>query len=361
MRIAVVAHLRYPIAPPFMGGMEAHCHLLTRALVARGHDVVLFASGDSDPTLPLRAVVQRHHESVLPWALWMDAPELSAIQDTAFEKAVSIIADDRFDVVHNNTMHPTLLDWASRVGQPMVTSLHIPPFGGLADAVMRNAAPWLRETTTSRAHMASWWTMPPPSATVVYNGVDTSQWRFVPEGNGKAAWCGRITPNKGTAVAIDGAKAAGIALDVIGPIDCMDYFSAEVAPRLDAMRVYRGSLQGAELANRLGTASVLLSTPMWDEPFGLVNAEAMACGVPVAAIDRGAMREVIGDCGALAATPQALSEAIAMAMRVPREACRQRVDRLFSVGAMLDGYEAAYEAAIVARPVSTSSTVAALA
>jgi glycosyltransferase involved in cell wall biosynthesis len=361
MRIAVVAHLRYPIAPPFMGGMEAHCHQLTRALVARGHDVTLFASGDSDPSLPLRALNAFHHEAVLPWALWMDAPELSDIQDVAFAKAAAIIADEGYDVVHNNTMHPTLLDWASRSGQPMVTSLHIPPFAGLADAVARNAAPWMRETTTSRSHMASWWPDPPRSATVVYNGIDRASWPYVCEGNGRAVWCGRVTPNKGTAIAIDAAKTYGIGLDIIGPIDCMDYFRDEVAPRLDDQRVYRGPMQGVELARAIGAASVFLATPMWDEPFGLVNAEAMACGVPIAGIDRGAMREITGDCGVLVEHPADLAGAIGAAMALSRAACRDRVERLFSVDAMIDGYEAAYAAAIAARDLSKSKTVAALA
>lgn len=361
MRIAVVAHLRYPIAPPFMGGMEAHCHLLVRALVARGHDVKLFASADSDPALPLRSIAPRHHEAVLPWALWRDTPELSAIQDVAFDRACRIVADEGFDVVHNNTMHPTLHAWAARTGQPMVTSLHIPPFGGLADAVERNAAPWLRQTATSHAHMASWWATPPATASVVHNGIDTTRWPFVEHGAGHAVWCGRITPNKGTAVAIEAARAAGIGLEVIGPIDCMDYFDGEVRPRLDARRRYRGPLQGAALARAFGAASVLVATPMWDEPFGLVTAEAMACGVPVAALDRGAMREVVGDCGVLAASPDALPDAIRAALSLSRRACRNRVERRFSVAAMIDGYEAAYAAACAARRSSSSTTVAALA
>ena len=344
-----------------MGGMEAHCHLLTRALELRGHQAQLFASGDSDPTLPLYALNPRHHEATLPWALWRDAPELSEIQDVAFEKAAAAIARGGFDVVHNNTMHPTLLDWAARSGQPMVTSLHVPPFEGLANAVRRNRAPWLRETVTSRAHMSSWWPTPPASASVVYNGIDTDRWPFVETGDGRAVWCGRVTPNKGTAVAIEAAKRLDMELDVVGPIDCSDYFEQEVRPRLDARRVYCGPLQGGELAGKLGGASVLLATPMWDEPFGLVTAEAMACGVPVAGIDRGAVREVVGDCGVLVQAPEDLASAIRAAAALPRQACRDRVRRLFSVDAMMEGYEAAYAAAVASRPRSRSSTVEALA
>jgi glycosyltransferase involved in cell wall biosynthesis len=346
MRIAVIGHLRHPIAMPFMGGMEAHCHQLVTSLVARGHDVTLFASGDSDTTLPLHSIADRHYEAVLPWAQWHGTPTLTAFQDAAFENAWDAITTKRFDIVHNNTMHPTLHLRAMQDRQPMVTSLHVPPFSGLADAVASSNAPWLRQTTTSQAHLATWWTVPQPGASVVHNGIDTERWRFCPKGNGRAVWAGRVTHNKGTAVALEAARLAGIGLDVIGPIDCMDYFTKEVEPRLDGARLYHGHLGGEALVNAIGKASVLLSTPMWDEPFGLVAAEALACGVPVAALDRGAMKEVIGNCGALATDAVGLVDAITSAILVPRAACRARIERLFSVAAMLDGYERAYACAI---------------
>lgn len=364
LRIAVVAHLRHPIAPPFMGGMEAHCHQLVTALVAAGHTVTLFASGDSDPALPLEAITPRHYEAELPWAQWHSTPTLTAWQDAAFARAWAEITRGEFDVVHNNAMHPALHRWASRDRTPMVTSLHVPPFAGLADAVAASSAPWLRQTTTSHSHLRGWWAVPPATASVVHNGIDTARWRFRATGNGRAVWCGRITPNKGTALALAAAHAADIALDVFGPIDCQDYHDNHVAPLLDARRVYRGHVGGDALVAAMGAASVMLATPMWDEPFGLVAAEALACGVPVAAVDRGALAEVIGHCGVLAAeaTPSALADAIHAARRIPRAACRAHVENAFSVDAMIAGYEAAYAAAIAgARAFSNASTVALLA
>jgi glycosyltransferase involved in cell wall biosynthesis len=359
LRIAVIAHLRHPIAPPFMGGMEAHCHQLVQALVARGHDVTLFASADSDPLLPLHGIADHHYEAVLPWALWHGTTDLTAFQDAAFGRAWAGITRGGFDVVHNNAMHPALHQWARRDGQPMVTSLHVPPFAGLADAVRDAAAPWLAQTTTSRSHLESWWDTPPATASIVHNGIDITRWRYRAEGNGRAAWCGRITPNKGTHVAALAARAADLPLDIYGPIDCQTYFGEHVAPLVGVDCVYHGHLGGDALIEALGSASVLLATPMWDEPFGLVAAEAMACGVPVAAIDRGAMREVVGDGGRIASAKAA--GAIRQALRLPRAHCRERVQRLFSIGAMIDGYETAYVAAIAGRASSTASTVAVLA
>lgn len=343
-----------------MGGMEAHCHQLVRALVARGHDVALFASGDSDPALPLIPIAERHYEAVLPWAHWHGTAELTAYQDAAFGRAWALIGQGGFDVVHNNAMHPALHGWARRDCMPMVTSLHVPPFPGLSDAIAAQAAPWLRQTTTSRSHARSWWPVPPAAASVVHNGIDVARWRFRAEGNGRAIWCGRVTPNKGTAVALAAARLAGIALDVIGPIDCQTYFDDEVRPLLDRDRVYHGHVGGSALVDAMGAASVLLATPMWDEPFGLVAAEALACGVPVAAIDRGAMREVIGGCGALATAPTAvaLAAAIPAAMAISRMACRDHVARSFSVEAMLDGYEAAYAAARASSPARMPAVLA---
>ncbi|MGY2736689.1 glycosyltransferase [Sphingomonas sp. UYP23] len=356
LRIAVIAHLRHPIAMPFMGGMEAHCHQLVTALVARGHDVTLFASGDSDPALPLHPIADRHYESVLPWAQWHGTKELAAFQDAAFGGAWDRIAGGTFDIVHNNTMHPTLHALASRDRTAMVTSLHVPPFAGLANAVAANEAAWLRQTATSQAHLATWWAVPPDTASVVHNGIDTERWRFRATGNGRGVWAGRITPNKGTAVALEAARLTDIELDVIGPIDCMDYFNDRVAPLLDHRRVYHGHLGGQALVDAIGSASVLLSTPMWDEPFGLIAAEALACGVPVAALDRGAMREVVGDCGVLATDAVSLATAISRSVAISRTACRKRVARLFSLPSMIDGYERSYVAAIAASRVSSCAS-----
>lgn len=358
-RTAVIAHLRHPIAQPFMGGMEAHCDLLVRTLMAKGHQVTLFASGDSAPALPVAAVSPHAYEAELPWAIWRGTDRLTAWLADAYARCWAAVLAGGFDIVHNNSLFAPIHDWALRDGVPMVTSLHVPPFGPLREAVARNRAPWLRLTVPSSSQVPLWGN--DDAIRVAHNGIDLSRWQPIGRGNGRALWFGRITPNKGTLAALRAADAAGIALDLIGPVECADYF-AELTPHLNAPHAYLGHLSGDELTARVASSSVVLSTPMWDEPFGLVAAEALASGVPVAALDRGAMAEVIGDCGALAADEAALPAAIRRALRVPRARCRARAERCFSASAMVAGYAAAYDDAIAGcRASSISSTRALLA
>ncbi|PRY95687.1 glycosyltransferase involved in cell wall biosynthesis [Hasllibacter halocynthiae] len=351
MRIAVLAHLRHPIRPPFSGGMEAHAWHLVRGLSARGHDVTLFASGDSDPALPLAPACEEHYDQRFPWHEYHGTDVLNEHLDHLFSRTCGTVLRGRFDVVHNNSLHrfPPRLSRARRV--PMISSMHVPPFGPLRRAVEDSAAPWHLTTVTSRSQMGRWWDRPPATARVLHNGIDLAAWPFRPRGDGTAVWAGRIARNKGTALAAEAATLAGMPLTILGPIEERDYFDVEVAPRLSATVRYEGHLPGDLLADALGRASVLLFTPMWDEPFGLAAIEAMATGLPVAAFDNGAVREVVGGCGAFAPPGDvpALARALRCATGLPRRASRDRVEAKFSLSAMLDACEALYAEAAAAR------------
>ncbi|WP_344696138.1 glycosyltransferase [Sphingomonas rosea] len=351
LRIAVIAHVRHPVAAPFMGGMEAHCDTLVRGLVEAGHDVTLFASGDSDPALPLHPIAPTSYEAELPWALWHGTPTLRAWLTRTYARAWTEILAGDYDVVHNNALFPDLLDWGTRDEVPMVTSLHVPPFEALAEAVARNAdIPWQERTVCSGQQQGLW---PAGRTRVAWNGIDIARWPFTAHGQGRAILVGRITPTKGTLEAIDAAEAAGIALDIAGPIDCRDYW-AEVKARLRLPHRYLGHLSGNALVTAVRQSSVLLATPMWDEPFGLTMIEAMACGVPVAGLARGAIPEVIGEAGAVAATVADLPRAIRRALGVDRATARARAGRHFSVAAMIERYEAAYASAVAGARFASS-------
>lgn len=345
MRIALLAHVRHPIAPPFMGGMESHTWHLARGLTARGHDVTLFASGDSDAAGELWPVLpQSYHGDYLP-----GEPELNAWLDARFAKAAETLLGGGFDVIHNNSLHRYPPRLARQHRLPCVTSLHIPPFEALHRAVLGSAAPWSRFTVTSARQIESWWgDAPPPEAAVVHNGIDTDLWPFGPAGDGSAVWAGRITPNKGAHLAVRAAARAGMPLTLFGAVENRGYFNAEIAPFLQGDIRYGGHLSGPELAREFGRASVLMFTPLWDEPFGLTAIEAMCCGLPVAAIDMGAAREVIGPAGrfAEAPEPQALADAAQAALSIPRRAAHDRVLEYFALDRMIAGYERQYALAI---------------
>ena len=331
--------------------MEAHGWYLAEGLMARGHEVVLFAAGDSDPHFTIDPVLPVHYEAVFPWAEHRGKPELIAHVDRGYAEACERIARGGFDVVHNNSLHRFPLEQRRTAVTPTVTSLHVPPYDALHHFVRVSPSPSHRLTVTSQSQLKAWWPEGAPvEASVLHNAIDPAAWPFVEQGNGEGVWCGRITPNKGPHWAILAAREAGIALTLFGAIEDRDYWAAEVEPLLDSDIRYGGHLDGAALAAELGRASVFLFTPCWDEPFGLVAIEAMACGLPVAAFDQGAAREVVGEAGAVAPAGDVmgLAAAIRDSLTIDRAIPRRRVETHFARDLWLDRCETLYAAVTTA-------------
>ena len=345
MRIALLAHIRHPVAPPFTGGMEAHSWHLAEGLTARGHDVVLFASGDSDPRFAIDAVVPVHHEGRFPGLEHRGDPGLRAYVDDGYAAACDRIAAGGFDVLHNNSLSRLPLEPQRLAATPTVTSLHVPPYDALRWFVHASAVPGHHITATSEALLRDWWPEgPPPGASVLHNGIDPAAWPFVAQGDGTTVWCARLAAVKGAHHAIAAARRAGLALTLFGPIEEPDYWAERIAPLLGGAIRYGGHLAGAELAAEIGRASVFLFTPCWDEPFGLAAVEAMACGLPVAGFARGAAAEVVGEAGRLVCCgdADALAVSLGEALAIPRTVPRARVLRLFTRDLWLDRCEALY-------------------
>jgi glycosyltransferase involved in cell wall biosynthesis len=348
MKIAVLAHIRHPIAEPFMGGMEAHCRMLCDGLRAKGHEVTLFAaarSADAD----LEPICEAPYEDVLPWAVWRGSAELAAYQRAAFAHGWERIIAESFDVVHNNSLYPEITDWAARDMMPCVTSQHVPPFGAMREAVSRGTdVPHLAATVASTSQLALWEPHVRRTLRVIHNGVRCDEWQPDGEPEGHFVWVGRITPTKGTAEAARAARLAGVPLRIFGPVEDARYFEEEVAPHLADGVEFHGHVEAGHLRPVVARARGALVTPLWDEPFGLVAAEALACGTPVCAFDRGALGEVVGDCGFV--VPAGDAEELARAMtridEIDRTACRERALTRFSLEAMIEGYEACYRSAV---------------
>ena len=355
MKIAVVAHIRHAISQPYKGGMESHCHMLCDGLRRRGHDVTLFAAGGSSDDC-LVPICDAPYEQVLPWNVYRGSSRLADYQRDAFEQVLLNVGAGGFDVVHNNSLFPELMDWFAAAGVPCVTSQHVPPFEAMVQAVIRSTRKSGNVVTCTSADQQRIWDERGFEDTrVVPNGVDTSKWQPAREVADFFTWVGRIVPNKGLAEAVAAARMAGISMRIFGPIEDVPYFVDRVEPLLGQGVEYHGHQTFEQLRDQLCRAAAAVVTPMWDEPFGLVAAEALSCGVPVVGFDRGALREVVGDCGVLveAGDVAALSEGMARVGEIDRELCRQRAVTQLSIEAMIDGYEQCYEAAVAGARISS--------
>ena len=345
LRIALIASTRFPIREPFAGGLEAHTWTLASGLRRRGHAVTVYAAAGSDPQLDVSAVTPR--PAGLSTTARADVSMTSEQWLQDHHAYLQLMLDlgrpnAPFDVVHNNCLHYLPVATARLLRMPMVTTLHTPPTPWLESAIQAATCP-VHFVAVSE-HTAAAWRHRIPTSNVIHNGVDAGKWSLGP-GDGPAIWSGRIVPEKGTHLAVRAAHRAGIELNIVGPIGDPAYYRSEIQPLLDERIRYVGHLKQSELATRLGQASVCLVTPRWDEPYGLVAAEALACGTPVCGFDRGALSEVVSDDVAVlvpADDVEALAAAIPVAMRLSRSAARRRALTACSADVMIDAYVELY-------------------
>ncbi|MGW0658467.1 glycosyltransferase [Streptodolium elevatio] len=345
LRIGLVASVRHPIREPFAGGLEAHTWHLARALVHRGHEVALFAGPGSDPELGAREMRIRSFTASRPARAdtSMPAENWMAEHHAYLNLMIELSRGDRFDVIHNNSLHYLPVAMAAAVPTPLVTTLHTPPTPWLESAI-DTARPCPVTFTAVSRHTAHAWKRSVRHARVVHNGVDTRLWRPGP-GGPDLAWTGRLVPEKGPHLAIAAARKARRKLRLAGPISDQDYFDTHIAPNLGDGIEYVGHLSRLAVADLVASSAALLVTPCWDEPYGLVVAESLACGTPVAGFDRGALGEILTPAtGRLVGHGDidALAEAIAETAALSREAARARAEDFCSLDTMTSRYEGLY-------------------
>jgi len=346
LRIAQVAPPFESVPPAQYGGTERVVALLTEELVRRGHDVTLFASGDSSTSARLIPIVDT--------ALWRQ----DEVRDPVVYWSITVgevyrrAAQGQFDVVHS---HVDFLAFpcASLVETPTVTTLHgrldLPDLPRIYARFPDMPVVSISNDQRLPLPEARW-------AATVYNSVDTGVLTFNPRGGEYLAWIGRISPEKGLDAAVRIAKRAGLPLKVAArmPLENSDtpearadweYYHEIVAPLLEGSRVeYVGEVDDNTKADFLRSALALLNPIDWPEPFGLVMAEALACGTPVVARRRGSVPEVVthGRTGWIGETDEELAELCGRVGELRRENCRAEAERRFSVSAMADGYEQVY-------------------
>lgn len=344
LRIALVASARYPLAQPFPGGLEAHTWQLARHLRRRGHQVCIFGGRGSDPALAV------HEMPALPTLSGLARSDVSMPADFFMAEHFAYLSlmlelgrGHGYDVVHNNSLHYLPIAMAEQVPAPVLTTLHTPPTPWLESAMAARPGTPVRYAAVSATTAAQWRPMV-PDAEVIRNGVDLVDFAPGP-GGGPPVWSGRIVAEKGPEDAIRAARLAGTGLRLAGPRPDARYFDERVAPLLGDDVTYEGHLDHRELAELVGQSSVAVVSPCWEEPYGLVVAEALACGTPVAAYRRGALPELIDDGNGVLADPgdvAGLAAAILCAATIDRGGVRASAERTCSVTAMVDGYEDLY-------------------
>ncbi|WP_370327841.1 glycosyltransferase [Euzebya sp.] len=348
MRIALIASVRHGLRAPHAGGLERHTADLSRALRDQGHEVAVYASGDSDPELRVTPICPSATRLDFSDAARGDVSMLSdrfMDEHHAYLSLMLSLADADVDVVHDNSLHYLPVAMARTLRAPVVKVLHTPPTPWLESAIAHRDRSTVL-VSVSHANAATWST---PVDAVIHNGIDLD--RFLPGagGDGTAVWVGRLVPEKAPHEALRAARLADLDLAVVGPAPDADYFAREVRPLLDDRRTWLGHLDGDAIIARLQAADVAVVTPAWDEPFGLVVTEALACGVPVAGYARGALPEIVTpDCGVLVPPGDlpGLARALRQAMALDRSACRRRAEALGSIDRMARSYLQVYEAAL---------------
>lgn len=348
MKIGVIAHIKHPIALPFAGGLEAFTHEMVRKLIARGEEVVLFASSRSDAGLPIYPILSDDNYDALAGSR-SKKPNVSSLymeEHHAYFELMMAIDRLGLDLIFNNSLHYVPITMASLLRTPMLTVLHTPPFFELKEAVKREYHNGrMRYVTVSGQNKVNWRPYLPQCA-VVPNGIDLSKWTYSPRHTGPYAfWYGRIHPDKGLPYAIRAAKLAGMPLKVAGRICDEAYYKKEIFPLLNDGVELLGHLSQTELNKLVGNASVCLITPIWEEPFGLVVAESLACGTPVAGFGVGALPALLTPETSRLVAPKdsaSLAKAMREASRLDRDSCRALAEARFDVEHMVDAYQAIF-------------------
>ena len=346
LRIAQIAPLWFSIPPPKYGGIERIVSFLTEELVKRGHEVTLFASGDSKTKAKLISVYPK--SLIKAGYNWQDPFWNLENLTEAFSQAKN------FDIIHSH-LDLWTLPFLSLTNKPVLHTLHNQLYKASITREgekkptrieifekhrKKTLAVFISRSEKNESAVKF------PRSWVIYNGIDISQFKFNPEPKDHFIWIARIDPFKGIENAIKAAKMANVKLLLAGRLDPQrrEYFVKKIKPHLSNKIRYVGELTQEKLSHFYGSAIACLYPIEWEEPFGLIMTESMACGTPVIAFDRGSVKELVKDrkTGFVVKNIEEMVKAMKKIDQIDRVACRQRVEKYFTYQRMVDNYEKIY-------------------
>ncbi|NKE72293.1 glycosyltransferase family 4 protein [Candidatus Manganitrophus noduliformans] len=346
MKIAQISPLFESVPPKLYGGTERVVSVLTEGLIKNGHDVTLFASGDSKTSARLVSVCRA-------------ALRLSNVKDPYADHILqlSTVYDhaEEFDLIHSHADYFTF-PFAQRSATPTVTTLHgrldMPELQGIHRYYKSHPLISISHSQRTPFPFANW-------VSTVHHGLPMEKYRFHPEPGSYLAFLGRIAPEKRADIAVAVAQKTGIPLKIAAKIadQDRDYFDAVIRPLIKPPLVeYIGEIGDEEKNVFLGDALALLFPIDWPEPFGLVMIESLACGTPVIARPYGSVNEILvhGTTGFIHSEVDDLVRAVERIGEISRKGCREYVEDAFSAERMVRRYEQAYEEVIAFwnRPLS---------
>ncbi len=331
MRIAMLSPIAWRTPPRHYGPWESVVSVLTEGLAAEGHDVTLFATGDSITRGSLESVCPRGYEedpSIIP-KVW-ECLHISKV----FERAAE------FDIIHNNFDYLPLT-YSGFVTTPVVTTIHGLSSPGILPVYKKYNGKtfYVSISDADRSPELDY-------IETIHHGIDLNRFDFEPEPEDYLLFLGRIHNDKGTREALEIARACNKKILIAGIIQDEDYYRKHVAPHLENIRArYVGSVGPKERNRLLGKASAVLHPIHFDEPFGLSVVESMACGTPVIAFNRGSMPELIehGKTGFRVETVVEAVEAVSRIKDIDRMSCRQHIEQNFTAKRMVRDYIKVYE------------------
>jgi glycosyltransferase involved in cell wall biosynthesis len=346
LRIAMLAPPWISVPAPGYGGVESVVNTLTEALVRRGHDVTLFCAPGSVSSATVVTLLKESHPDEIERSLY----EVDHVGQ-AFDQIDLAAIGDRFDVIHDHCGF-TGLAMARRIDTPLVHTLHGPFTAETAAFYARHGHKGAL-VGISRTQLAS---APPELGLIpsIPNPIDLRAWPLRERKGDYLLWLGRITPEKGPHRAIAVARAVDVPLVLAGVVQPgqQAFFDREIAPHIDGTRVsFVGEVSGAVKQSLFARARGLLMPIRWNEPFGMVMVEALACGTPVIAFREGAASELVidGRTGFLVEDERGMADAIGQLQRIDARDCRHWVSQHCDGDVVAAAYERIYRSVALPR------------